>query len=90
MYVRFSRHFVRQYDRVGPKLKTAFQERLELFMANPFNPVLNNHPLKGRYQGYRSINVTGDWRAIYAEDMARDGEKTVIFEALGTHSQLYK
>lgn len=90
MHVRFSRRFAKQYDRVEPKLRAVFQERLELFMEDPFDPVLNSHSLRGKYQGYRSINVTGDWRAIYAEDIDRDGEEVIIFEALGIHSQLYR
>lgn len=43
--------------------------------------------LKGSYLGFRSINITGDWRAIYSEEKNKKGDKTVIFEVLGTHSQ---
>ena len=79
------RRFVKQYRRASAEVKEKFQSRLQLFKENRFNPVLNNHGLTGKYTGYRSINVTGDWRAIFMEV----GE-TVYFVALGTHSQLYK
>ncbi|MBI2330404.1 type II toxin-antitoxin system mRNA interferase toxin, RelE/StbE family [Candidatus Daviesbacteria bacterium] len=59
--------------------------RLELFIINQFHPQLNNHSLTGKYKGNRSINITGDWRAIYSEE-----KDSVIFELLGTHSQLYR
>ena len=59
--------------------------RIQLFQKNPFHPVLNNHALHGVYQGYRSINITGDLRAIY-EEVNSD---TVHFIALGTHQELY-
>ncbi|OGE71342.1 hypothetical protein A2617_00135 [Candidatus Daviesbacteria bacterium RIFOXYD1_FULL_41_10] len=62
-----------------------FRKRFELFLSNPFHPQLNNHLLTGNYKGYRSINITGDWRALYSEN-----ENSIIFELLGTHSQLYK
>jgi mRNA-degrading endonuclease YafQ of YafQ-DinJ toxin-antitoxin module len=39
--------------------------------------------------GYRSINVTGDWRALYSEQQ-QNGKEIIVFEMLGTHSQLYQ
>lgn len=87
MHVRFSRLFVKQYERADPKIKSAFDKKLELFLMDLSNHQLNDHPLKGKFQGYRSLNVTGDWRDLYLEDRE---SKRVIFEALGTHSQLYK
>ncbi len=63
----------------------AFKERLEIFIEDPFDPRLRNHPLKGKLKGYRSINITGDWRALFKE--VEDG---VYFVIIGTHSQLYK
>lgn len=67
----------------------AFRRRLEIFLDDSHNPQLNNHKLTSELQGYRSINVTGDWRAIYSEAEDEEGEKIVIFEVLGTHSELY-
>lgn len=46
--------------------------------------------LTGKLAPYRSINITGDWRALYSEDVDDEGNKTFIFEALGAHSQLYR
>ncbi len=89
MQVRFSRHFSKHYDKVAFNIKSAFDKRLKLFLKNPYYPQLNNHSLKGKYSGYRSINITGDWRALYSEHFQQDN-KIVIFEILGTHSQLYK
>lgn len=90
MLVRFSRHFQKSYDKASLKVKSSFDARLELFIKDSFNPTLNNHSLKGSYIGFRSINITGDWRAIYSEEKNKKGDKTVIFEILGTHSQLYR
>ena len=90
MRVRFAKKFDKLYDRAPIKIPQAFNKRLELFIQNQFHPQLNNHKLTGLFKGYRSINVTGDWRAIYSEYKDKDDEIVIVFELLGTHSQLYK
>jgi addiction module RelE/StbE family toxin len=90
MRVRFSRQFSKQYDKVDFNIKSAFDKRLKLFIKSPYHPQLNNHSLKGKYSGYRSINITGDWRALYSQYFDKQNNKIIIFEVLGTHSQLYK
>lgn len=89
MQVRFSKRFSKSYDKSDKKIKNAFKNRLSIFKKDQHNPQLNNHTLTGKYLGYRSINVTGDWRAIYSHRKI-GGENVIIFEVLGTHSQLYK
>jgi mRNA-degrading endonuclease YafQ of YafQ-DinJ toxin-antitoxin module len=44
--------------------------------------------LAREYEGYKSINITSYWRALYKE--IEEGEETVAyFVTLGTHAQLY-
>lgn len=90
MKIRFTREFTQKYRKTDPRIQNSFDKRLKLFLADPFSPILNNHSLTGNYQGYRSINVTGDWRAIYSESKDEAGQTEVIFKTLGTHNQLYK
>ena len=85
MDIRIHRNFERQYVRMPTNIQKRFKERRDVFMQNPFDPVLQNHALKGKYQGYRSINITGDIRAVY-KLIDRD---TIVFVDLGTHSGLY-
>ena len=87
MKVEFSKRFRKAYQKAPVKIQSAFDERLAFFMKSPFAVVLNNHSLKGKFLAYRSINVTGDWRAIF-----RQFEKytIVIFETIGSHGNLYK
>ncbi len=87
--IRFSRRFKKQYKKLGSNIKKQFEKRLGVFLENNFDRRLRNHALKGKFRGYRSINITGDWRALYSERKT-EGEKVVVFEAIGTHSQLYK
>jgi len=85
MQYHLHKSFVKAYRKLPDKLKKAVKERLALFCEDPFLQELNNHALSGKYQGYRSINITGDYRAIYKVI----SENEVIFVVLGTHSQLY-
>lgn len=88
MIISFTRSFQKQYKKADKTIQKTFQKRLKLFMEDPLNDLLRNHALQGKLSGYRSINITGDWRALYSVNQ-KDNE-LVIFEAIGTHSQLYK
>ena len=84
--IDFSNKFNKNLKKAPLSIKIALRKRMEIFVIDPFAPILNNHGLTGEYKGYRSINIiTGDWRAIYSEYPDR-----IVFEELGTHSQLYK
>ena len=85
MDIRLHRNFERRYIKLPPSVRKQFKERRDIFVENPFNPVLHNHALQGKYHGYRSINITGNYRAVY-KLIAKD---VVIFVDLGTHSELY-
>ena len=84
MKVIFSTGFKKDYRKLSEKIKNRFESRLALFLKDKNNRILKDHALMGKYGGYRSINITGDWRAIYWEE----GQE-IIFMAIGTHSQLY-
>jgi len=86
----YSKKFLKQLKKTPLGIKIAFRDRFSLFVKNPNHPLLNNHPLKGGLSGYQSINITGDWRALYSEYFDDQNNKIIIFEVLGTHSQLYK
>lgn len=83
--IEFAKTFQKQFKKLKPSQKDRFYERLFLFEQDPYERKLRNHALKGRWVGYRSIDVSGDLRALYYVD----GEKIVIFAFIGTHSQLY-
>jgi addiction module RelE/StbE family toxin len=85
MIIKTTKHFDKQYAKLSPKLKQQFNTRLTVFVRDPFDVALRNHALKGRYLGYRSIDIGGDVRAIYTTR----GELIIIFGFIGTHSQLY-
>ncbi len=85
MRVKFHRNFKKQYKKLRVKTRKRFEDKLNIFYIDEFSPVLNNHSLKGKQQGMRSINITGDLRAIYKKE-----NQTIVFVAIGSHSSLYK
>ncbi len=85
MKISYSKEFIKQSEKLHPKLQLQLFERIVLFRSNPLNQNLRNHALKGKFAAYRSINITGDYRALYLQ---QDDE--VIFDKIGTHSQLYE
>lgn len=84
MIIVYHKDFTKNFKKLSPKLKEKFKDRLTLFETDEFDPVLNNHSLKGKYLGYRSINVSGDMRAIFKRDV-----DSALFVAIGSHSNLY-
>lgn len=83
----FHRSFRKSLRKQPKKIQIRFAERLELFEIDPFHPTLDNHALIGKWKGYRSIDVTGDVRAIFVTYVEIDG--VIVFIDIGTHSQLY-
>ncbi|OGG12624.1 hypothetical protein A2875_05435 [Candidatus Gottesmanbacteria bacterium RIFCSPHIGHO2_01_FULL_46_14] len=88
MIVKYSPSFLHTTKKIDVRIRKSLKQKLEIFYKNPNDSVLKNHVLRDAYEGYRSINITADWRAIYKE--VQIGEDTVAyFVALGTHKQLH-
>lgn len=85
MRIILHKNFEKRFKKLRNSEKKKFKKRRDLFLQDQYNPILNNHPLKGKYKGLRSINVAGDLRVIYK----RESKNTVIFVAIDIHSNLY-
>lgn len=85
MTLRYLPKFKKQYKKLPAVQQAQFEQRLRLFIADPTDARLRLHPLKGRFAGYWSMNISGDLRALFY----REGEDIVIFALIGTHSKLY-
>ena len=85
MNVRFSKRFVKQLAKLPKGVQQAAYTRIELLLVNPDDPILRRHRLAGRLKHLWSIDVTGDVRALYEQI----GDDTVIYQMIGTHSDLY-
>jgi len=86
MKIRFHGNFEKQYRKLRKNEQSQVRKRLSLFSKDEFNPILNNHPLSGKYKGYRSVNITGDIRALYKYQ----NPSIRIFVVIDSHGNLYK
>ena len=85
MNVVYSRAFEKELRKNSRKLREKVYERQRLWIANPRNPLLDDHGLNPPYSGCRSFNVSGDLRVIYRNES--DG--AALFLRFGTHHELY-
>lgn len=88
MIIRYDPIFLDKLKKINVRISNSFKKRLEIFIKDPHNPQLNNHPLKRNYLSYRSIDITSDWRAIYSEK-SEDQETVAFFVDIGTHKELF-
>ncbi len=77
--------FDKQFSKLPRGIQEAYIERNRLFMENRRLAILRDHALTGEWTGHRSINVTGDYRAVYHEV----SDAMIIFVAIGTHHELF-
>jgi addiction module RelE/StbE family toxin len=82
--IDFTKGFIKQFTKLRPVQKDRFYERLQIFKQNPHDRRLRDHALKGKFEGYRSIDIEGDLRALYYIE----SDRIVIFAFIGSHSQL--
>ena len=85
MKVSYSKDFIKAAGLLNKAQKTRLKQRISLYLENPRDQQLRNHKLAGQWNGYSSINITGDLRAVFEQT-----ETEVYFIAVGTHAQLYK
>jgi len=84
MQIVVHKSFLKMYAKRPVRVQQKFKDVRSIFLKDRFDSVLNNHKLKGAWLGHRSINITGNYRAIFREDA-----DIITFVAIGTHSQLY-
>lgn len=77
MKVFYDPAFLDKFKKVDVRIRKSVKEKILIF------------PLKREYQGYRSIDITEDYRALYKEVQQED-ERIAYFVLLGTHDQLYR
>ncbi len=81
MEVILHQNFKKKFKKLTPKIQDQFFERVGLFLRDEFHSLLNNHSVERAYPHWRSINITGDYRALFEIK-----EDLVVFMKIGTHS----
>ena len=85
MYFVYSKKFRKMFEKCPSSIQGKCLERLLVLQENRHDSLLRSHKLTGKYIGFQSINITGDWRVVYKEN----GDE-IVLSTIGTHSQLYK
>lgn len=85
MEIFYTKKFTKALKKMSEKERTAFFNRLEVFINDKNDRILNCHSLSGKYERYKSMNVKGDLRALFEEI---NGD--IYFDYFGIHSNLYK
>ena len=85
MEIVYKKKFIRQYAKLPVKIQKKFDEQVALFRNNLLDRRLNIHKLQGDKKPLISMNVTGDYRALFIWET----EERVRFHEIGTHSELY-
>lgn len=88
MKVVYDPLFIEKLKKLDVRIRKRVNEKILLFSKNPDDSQLDNHPLQREYQGYISIDITSDYRAIYKETKIGN-EVVAYFIFLGTHKELY-
>lgn len=84
--IEYTKTFTKQLRKQPAKIQIQTKKRILDWQAGRHPERLNDHKLTGEYVGYRSINITGDVRALY---FVRDDGVVVVFAFIGSHAELY-
>jgi len=85
MQISFSNKFKKQYKKLPNYIRDKFDQKLLIFSENKNDLILDNHKLHGKFKNFKSIDITGDIRAIYEEI----DKNSMHFVSIGSHSKLY-
>jgi addiction module RelE/StbE family toxin len=86
MNVDFTKPFNKQFEKLPQKRQEQAKAAITLFLEDVAATTLRNHALKGEWLDHNSISAGGDLRL----HLKMINENTVLFVAVGSHSQLYK
>lgn len=89
----FASSFKRAFKKLvrrKPELQERIEERLVLLAADPFNPLLETHKLKGELSGAWSSSVEYDCRIVFnfIENPESEEEEILLID-IGTHDEVY-
>ena len=85
----FKRAFKNNIKR-RPELKPKIEEKLRLLAADPYNPILRTHKLKGKLSGAWACSVEYDCRIVFSFEKNQETEKEeILLIDIGTHDEVY-
>jgi len=67
MQILYKKRFQKHYQKLSLPLREKVKRTIACFQKDPFDVQLRNHALSGVFLGYRSLDVTGDYRIVFRE-----------------------
>ncbi len=83
-YPSFTKAFKKKI-KSNKSLYSQFQEKLDIFKENPFDPRLKTHKLTGKLKDLYSFSISHDLRIIFFFF----GNDKVVFVDVGTYDEVY-
>lgn len=83
--------FVRQakkYIRRNPEAAESISRTIMLLSANPDDPKIKTHKLKGDMTGFWSVSAGYDLRIIF-KFTDHEGQEAIMLHGIGTHDEVY-
>lgn len=89
MEVSFSETFKKTFKKriKGTDAEIAFWKKLEIFIAQPFEPKLKTHKLSGKLKGLWSFSIEYDMRVVFY--FTKDKPQKAVFIDIGNHNEVY-
>ena len=84
MRVRASSRLLRRAKKLREPQATMLRAALRRFAADPRDPLLHTHKLKGELGGYWSFSVDDDLRVVFRWD-----DDVAFLVNLGSHDEVY-
>ncbi len=84
MRIRASSRFMRRAKKLREPQASMLRAALRRFVADPRDPILRTHKLRGELRGYWAFSVDDDLRVLFRWD----GEICFLVN-LGSHNEVY-
>ena len=65
MYVNLSPRFERSYKKMPHHIQSDFDQKINLFVENPYHPSLRTHKLKGKLQECLAFCLKDGYRVLF-------------------------
>ena len=88
MKAQYDSDLLKQLKKINVRIQKSFKKQIFIFTKDAQSPKLRNHALQDKWEGYRSIDITADYRAIYKE-IIEEASVIAYFVAIGAHKELY-
>jgi mRNA-degrading endonuclease YafQ of YafQ-DinJ toxin-antitoxin module len=83
-FVRSARRYLKKH----PEALNSVRSTLTILEADPFDPRLRTHKLKGDLSGTWACSGGYDLRIVF-EFVQRDGAEAILLLSMGTHDEVY-